>query len=76
MLRSTKRAAAQQRVGDRGPLAAGVAPGNEEILPRERGAHVQALDDAVVERHHSVVEKAPQRLLVVEQISNRLPQRG
>src|SRR5262249_55749744 len=61
---ASETARAEDRVGDRSALAAGVGPREEEVLARQGRADVQPLDEAVVQRQEAVVEKARERDLV------------
>ncbi|MDI7277843.1 MAG: hypothetical protein QME94_17830 [Anaerolineae bacterium] len=57
-------AAAEDGVGDRGAQGASVEPGEQEVLPRQRRADVEPLENPVVYRDDAVVEKTLQRELL------------
>ena len=61
-------AAAQHREGDGCALTTGVASREEEVLPRDRRADVEALHDTVVDGDDAVVEEASERHLVVGEV--------
>jgi hypothetical protein len=63
-----KPAAAENRVGDGRPLAAYVEPGEEEVLASQSGADMQPLDGAVIHGDGAVLEKAPERDLIVGEV--------
>jgi hypothetical protein len=44
---------------------------SDVVLPGKRGAHVQPLDDAIVDGDYAVVEESGQRDFVIEQVTAR-----
>jgi hypothetical protein len=68
-------AGAKDRVGDRGAIAAGVGTSEQEVLAGQRGADMEPLDDAVVERQLAILEKAPERDLMVGEVVERPAER-